>query len=197
MKISIFASLITVAANTQSSHAFQMMHNMRSRSSSVTKLHMSSENLDRREALFRTAGSIFGAVAVVETLSPQSAFAGSRPEYLTEPTEEFKESERQRAEFRTQQLQIKKKFVTVLERFTGVSKTEKELIADLQELKLLLATYNGLPLGIKKDDVVKQVRSVKAKGFWPTDVEYAYQAVIREIAYQQSPNKDKDMANPL
>jgi hypothetical protein len=42
-----------------------------------------------------------------------------------------------------------------------------------------------------------QTSSKKAKGFWPTPVEYEYQGLIREIAFQQSPNKDKDDQNPL
>ena len=30
-----------------------------------------------------------------------------------------------------------------------------------------------------------------------TEVEIAYQSLNREIAFQQNPNKDKDMGNPL
>jgi len=181
---------------SQSTQAFNLMTPaIRTESlASSQKLQMSaSDNIDRREALTHAAATIFATSAIV---SPLPAFA-KRPEYLVEPTEEFKESERQRDEFRKNQIEIKKKFVIVLDRITNTSKTEKELVQDLEELKVLIATYNGLPLGIKKDDVVKQIRAKKAKGFWPTSVEYAYQAVIREIAYQQSPNKDKDIANPL
>ncbi len=64
-------------------------------------------------------------------------------------------------------------------------------------MQSLVITTEGMPLGVKKDEMVKIIRAKKAKGFWPTDVEYAYQALIREIAYQQSPNRDKDLANPL
>jgi hypothetical protein len=117
--------------------------------------------------------------------------------YLTEPTEEFKESERQRMEFRKKQLELKGEFVKVLARLTTVSSTEQELIADLQELKSLVIMTGGLPLGIKKDEMYKVIRSKKAKGFWPTDVEIAYQKLKSEIAYQQSPNTEKDLENPL
>lgn len=99
-----------------------------------------------------------------------------RPTYLSEPTEDFKESERQRAEFRKQQFVVKQKFVVVLDRLTNESKTEEQLEADLKELKSLVINTGGLPLGILKEDLVKQVRAKKAKGFWPTNVEIAYVA---------------------
>mmetsp|Transcript_27351 Transcript_27351/g.62796 ORF Transcript_27351/g.62796 Transcript_27351/m.62796 type:complete len:143 (-) Transcript_27351:380-808(-) len=111
--------------------------------------------------------------------------------------QEFKESERQRSEFRRLQLQQKAKFTVVLERFTNDSKTEEQLGDDLADLKQLCKITGGLPLGIKRDDIVKTVRRKKALGFWPTSVEYGYQALIREIDFQQSPNKDKDVGNPL
>jgi hypothetical protein len=96
-----------------------------------------------------------------------------RPTYLSEPTDEFKESERQRAEFRKQQIVVKQKFVVVLDRLNNESKTEGQLEGDLKELTSLVISTGGLPLGIKKEDVVKQVRAKKTKGFWPTNVEIA------------------------
>ena len=140
--------------------------------------------------------TILSTAALVAS-SPAALAREPTQEYLTEPTEAFKESERQRDEFRRNQLIIKKKFNLVLDRLTFESKTEEEIIADLKELKALVITTEGMPLGVKKDEMVKIIRAKKAKGFWPTDVEYAYQALIREIAYQQSPNRDKDLANPL
>ena len=134
----------------------------------------------------------FGAAAPALAVSREP-----RAEYLTEPTEAFKESEKQRDEFRRAQLALKKKFNIVLERFTVESKTEEAFVVDLKELKELVITTEGLPSGIKKDELVKIIRAKKSKGYWPTDVEYAYQSLIREIAYQQSPNRDKDISNPL
>ena len=100
-------------------------------------------------------------------------------------------------EFRRKQLALKGEFVKVLARLTGESSTEKELITDLTELKDLVIQTGGLPLGIKKEEMYKVIRSKKAKGFWPTDVEIAYQKLKSEIAYQQSPNTEKDLENPL
>jgi len=126
-----------------------------------------SSNTSRRSMLTTTLATVTAAL----TTTPQIATAFET--YLTEPTDEFKESERQRMEFRKKQLQFKAAFVEVLARLTGESKTEEELIADLKELKSLVTATGGLPLGIKKEDMYKVIRSKKAKGFWPTDVEIA------------------------
>lgn len=157
------------------------------------------KNTSRRAAISTMASSLLLPLLTLSQ-QPQAAFAARReplPEYLTEPTEEFKNSERQRDEFRRAQLIVKRKFNTVLDRLTFESKTEEELVADLRELKQLVIETEGLPLGIKKDEMVKIIRAKKAKGFWPTNVEIAYQKLTFEIQYQQSPNKDKDLANPL
>ena len=147
----------------------------------------------RRESF----AAILATTLTLATAAP--AFAGREPraEYLTEPTEEFKASEKQRDEFRRSQLLLKKSFTTVLDRFTFESKTDLQFIADLKELRSLVVRTEGLPLGIKKEELVKIIRAKKAKGYWPTDVEIAYQDLTREIAYQQSPNRDKDIGNPL
>jgi hypothetical protein len=47
-------------------------------------------------------------------------------------------------------------------------------------------------LGITKDQVVKQVRRRKAKKYWPTTVEVAYQDMLLELLRQQSPNGGGD-----
>ena len=76
-------------------------------------------------------------------------------------------------EFRKRQLVLKGEFVKVLARLTQESSTEDELVGDLQELRRLVTETGGLPLGIKKEDMYKVIRSKKAKGFWPTNVEIA------------------------
>lgn len=123
----------------------------------------------RRQILSQSAW-IAGA-ALLSCATP--ALAEPRPTYLTEPTEEFKENERKAMEFRRQQILIKQKFTQVLDRL-GTETTEDQLVTDLKELRTLTVETGGLPLGIKKDDLVKIVRAKKAKGFWPTNVEIAY-----------------------
>mmetsp|Transcript_65827 Transcript_65827/g.77349 ORF Transcript_65827/g.77349 Transcript_65827/m.77349 type:complete len:192 (+) Transcript_65827:37-612(+) len=158
---------------------------------SVSKSALFGHGIDRRATITG------GATAAISFLlgNPSAAFA-ERATYLTEPTDEFKESERQRMEFRRAQFAIKQKFTDLFAHFTDDS-TEDDLVKDLQSLKKLIASTGGMPQGYKRDDLVKIIRAKKAKGFWPTAAEYAYQSVIREIDYQQSPNKDKDIANPL
>jgi hypothetical protein len=62
-----------------------------------------------------------------------------------------------------------------------------------------LPSTGGLPVGLKFDDIKKTVRRKKADfgKSWTTQEEIAYQALCREISFQQNPNKDKDMGNPL
>lgn len=116
---------------------------------------------------------ISSAATVVALGIPQISSAAPRPTYLVEPTEEFKANEAKAMEFKRQQLLIKKEFVTVLDRLVAEPNDEEALVNDLTELKFLVAKTGGLPLGIKKEELYKMIRTKKAKGFWPTAVEYA------------------------
>lgn len=75
--------------------------------------------------------------------------------------------------FKREQLALKKEFVAALETLLNEVDDEEKLEADLRVLQGLTAKGGGLPLGIKKEDLYKQIRSKKAKGFWPTNVEIA------------------------
>ena len=132
-------------------------------SRSTTHLKASS----RRE-LMQTV--LVGSVAF---LASQQASAEQRELWLTEPTEEFKANEAKAMDFKRAQLAIKADFNKVLERFTTDSKTEDQLVTDLADLRMLVQKTGGLPLGIKKEELVKVIRRKKAGGFWPTPVEYA------------------------
>lgn len=125
------------------------------------------ESISSRREVLASFASIAAAASVA--VAPAAAIET----YLTEPTEAFKESERQRMEFRKKQLVLKGEFVKVLARLTTESSTEEELVKDLKELRQLVTQTEGLPLGIKKEEMYKVIRSKKAKGFWPTDVEIA------------------------
>ena len=133
---------------------------------SSTALSATSDPTSRR-------GMLATSLATLATLAPVVLPASAIETYLTEPTDEFKESERQRMEFRKKQLAQKGEFVKVLARLTSESSTEDELVTDLKELRALVVQTEGLPLGIKKEDFYKVIRSKKAKGFWPTNVEIA------------------------
>jgi len=196
MKLQI-ATVFSLFASTQ---AFTTSPSFAAKTTSTTSLAASesdsNSNLSRRQAfasILATTLTLSSAIAAPALAAPRQPMA----EYLTEPTDDFKESERQRDEFRRAQLVQKRKFTSVLDRFTFESKTPETFVVDLKELQNLVIETEGMPAGIKKDELVKIIRAKKAKGLWPTEVEYSYQALIREIAYQQSPNREKDMANPL
>ncbi len=130
---------------------------------------ISDERMNRRGALSSivAGGSVF-------LMGGQAASAKPPPQtYLTEPTDEFKESERQRMEFRQKQFKLKGEMQAVLDRIVIEDNNPEALKKDLEALQDVVVKIGGMPLGIKKDDLVKQVRSRKAKGPWPTECEYA------------------------
>lgn len=115
--------------------------------------------------------ALVGSVAFVSTSA--SAERAPLPTYLTEPTDEFKANEEKAMAFKREQLKIKTQFNKVLERFTTQSKTPDEFEKDINELQDLVIATNGLPLGIKKEELFKIIRRKKSVGPWPTNVEYA------------------------
>jgi hypothetical protein len=158
---SIFIAFLAITAAPVAS--FAPLASTRSPPTTSSALHATS----RRTVL---ATSVVSGLSLL-TRNPSATQALET--YLTEPTEEFKESERQRMEFRKKQLAVKGEFVKVLARLTTESNTEEELVNDLTQLRNLVTQTGGLPLGIKKEDMYKVIRSKKAKGNWPTNVEIA------------------------
>jgi DNA-binding PucR family transcriptional regulator len=126
------------------------------------------------------------------TLEVYEGRSSKRPTFLTEPTTEFSENEAKSAAFKRAQLQAKLEFATALDAMETVPSTEEALAQALDQLRYLVQKNGGLPLGITKDQVVKQVRRRKAKKYWPTAVEVAYQDLLLEILRQQSPNGSGD-----
>ncbi|GMI31821.1 hypothetical protein TrCOL_g7459 [Triparma columacea] len=160
--------------------------------------------VSHRRAFLKSARSLtrvsagITAITAAQILLTADGVNAEQLEYLAEPTEEFKASEAERAKFRAQQSKIKKEFDTVLASFAE-SKKEADIIKDLNSLQNLAISTGGLPVGLKFDDIKKTVRRKKADfgKSWTTQEEIAYQALCREISFQQNPNKDKDMGNPL
>ena len=113
------------------------------------------------------------ALISVGWLVPQAALAEPRPVYLTEPTDEFKASEAKATEFKRAQLTAKQEFLATVDRLLAEGNDAEMLEKHLKDLKGLVRKTGGLPLGIKKEELYKAIRSKKAKGFWPTNVEIA------------------------
>lgn len=117
---------------------------------------------------------------------------GKRPTYLTEPTSEFLENESKASAFKQANLLKKKKFVSNMDLLATLPNDEKQLAAAFDDMRRQVKAEGGLPIGVTKDEVVKAARRRKSLKFWPTNVEIAYQDLLLEIAYQQSPNTDRD-----
>ncbi|KAL7577281.1 hypothetical protein ACA910_002025 [Epithemia clementina (nom. ined.)] len=133
--------------------------------------------------------------------SPSVPTPGKRPTYLTEPTEEFKQNEAKATEFKRQNLKAKQDFRALLDRFETVPNGDEEALAgSLDDMRRFVRRNGGLPLGIPKQEVISTIRrrkNMNKKVYWPTNVEIAYQDLLLEIQYQQSPNTEKDSENPL
>jgi hypothetical protein len=198
----LYTSLATLGASFNAS--FQGYHSVKRGSSLSAKesMHGSDGVLNTRRSFglsisVATVLTFSGkASAVIDKFQSdqkrESASFGQT--YLTEPTDEFKRNEEKAVEFKRAQLKIKQNFIDVLTRFTNESTTEAEIVKDLQELRELVIVTGGLPIGIKKEQIYKTVRAKKRLS-WSTPSEIAYQDLIREISYQQSPNTDKDLSN--
>lgn len=193
MKYSARLLVVTVLSPSAIDAFLQVANNHGSKTGSS----YSSLSAQRRDVLEGAFASAIGIASVFGTLVPQEALAEPRPMYLSEPTEEFKANEAKAMEFKRAQLARKKEFNVVLDKFLAESNDEAAIVKDLNEMQGLIARGGGLPLGIKKDELFKVIRTKKAKGFWPTKCEIAYQSLQGEIRFQQSPNLDKEMGNPF
>jgi hypothetical protein len=122
----------------------------------------------RADLNFENVQDLLNANSQQEYVPSDSA---ARPKYLTEPTDEFKENERISMAFKREQLQRKQEFQRILDKLQNDPADAAVMAGDLEELRRLVRVGGGLPLGITKQNVVKQVRLKKAKKFWPTIVE--------------------------
>jgi hypothetical protein len=193
MKNSASLALLVVLASS-GANAFTSSPSNRGLETSSSHVSLSAERRDVLETAFASAT---GMASLFLALAPQKAAAEPRPMYLSEPTEEFKANEAKAMEFKRAQLAIKKEFNTALDKFLQEPNDEGAIVKDLKDLQGLIAKSGGLPLGIKKEELFKMIRSKKAKGYWPTNCEIAYQSLQGEIRFQQSPNLDKEMGNPF
>jgi hypothetical protein len=165
---------------------------------SLSASHSSESSQTSRRELLATATAAFTVIALSSASSPARADIdyskvqdllgvssgdtsasqtynpkGSRPTWLTEPTEEFKANEAKASEFKRAQIERKKIFAAFLEKLETDPNDGDLLAKDLDEMRRLVRAEGGLPLGITKDEVIKRVRRRKAKRFWPTPVEIA------------------------
>jgi hypothetical protein len=133
-----------------------------------------SSKTSSSSVLEATRRDVFQSAALMGMfIIPQVASAEPRPMYLTEPTDEFKVNEEKAMAFKRAQLIVKKEFQDAVARLMAEGNDAEALEKDIKAVQALVAKNLGLPLGIKKEELFKTIRSKKAKGFWPTKVEVA------------------------
>jgi hypothetical protein len=114
------------------------------------------------------------AVAFSMAILPQVAAAEPRPIHLTKPTDEFRANEaKAMLEFKQGQLMLKKEFLALMVKFPSEPNDEDALVKDIHDFQMLVKKTQELPVGLKKEELFKAIRSKKAKGYWPTSMEIA------------------------
>jgi hypothetical protein len=158
------SALFLLAMGSMSTEAFVPTHQ---KASSVMTTSGTSLSASRRNFLEGAAA----AAAAAMLLGPAAASADARPMYLTEPTDEFKENEEKAAAFKRANLANKKELAAAVDKLLSEADDADALVKDLKDIQNLIAKFGGLPVGFKKEELFKTIRSKKAKGFWPTPVE--------------------------
>lgn len=141
----------------------------------------------------------FGVITSVSSI-PMISNAANKGFYLIEPTEEFKDEEKKVKDFGASRNKIRQKWDQILEKFKSTTKSE-ELASSLRELTKVIEDINDIPTGVKKTELVKVIRAKKFQEskkrkkdtfpYWTTDVEIAYNDLIRQ--YTKSANPDNSV----
>ena len=170
---------------------------------STTTSSSSSSSISRQEQLggaFRafTLVGLGGAILLNGGMvAPANA---AKAEYLPEPTPEFKALQEKTMAFEKAAYEQKKIWLGRFKELEA-AKTEAELVKGLDGLTAFVLEYRGLPVGVKKQQVVSDIRKLKRAGkenkTWTKEVEISYEQLTYSINYQQSPNTQRDLANPL
>ena len=147
MKFSANIALLAVLASTTNAFTTSSIKN-------GSETALSAQRRDVLETVFTA-----GMASLFVGLAPEKAMAEPRPMYLSEPTDEFKANEAKAMEFKRAQLAQKKEFNVALEKFLGEANNEEAIVKDLNVLQSLVAKDAGLPLGIKKEELFKMIRS--------------------------------------
>jgi len=121
----------------------------------------------------------------------------NRTEYLKEPTEEFSAEVSKTKALKAAGEKTRKDFDAILAKF--VASTEpKDLAKNIAEMTKFIDALDGVPQGLKKQELVKACRSKKfidpkariqkTKPEWTKEVEIEYQKLI--LVYNKKINPD-------
>lgn len=118
--------------------------------------------------------------------------------YLIEPTEEFNEELALTAALTKKQAAIRQDWDKIVARFEASEKPE-DLASTIKEMREFLVKIEGVPAGFTRREMVKKCRIQKfidpskrikkQKPTWTTPVEIEYQAFVKEINKQLTPEK--------
>jgi len=116
--------------------------------------------------------------------------------YLTEPTDEFKREQELTAGLKKKEAEVKSGWEALVAKFQA-SETPEEILAAIKGMREYLVKIDNIPPGFKKLPMVKMCRLKKfsdkkqrrTQPNWTTPVEIEYQAFIKEVNGQLSPDK--------
>eukprot|EP01031_Cornospumella_fuschlensis_P042395 gene42395-51781_t len=151
---------------------------------------LSSRDVAQKSAKFFLKASF----AALGGLSLSSHAANAGLQYLTDPTEEFKEQEARSKAFDAAKNKVRQQWDAIMSRFEGTENPE-ELAKALRDMKKFISDTNDIPVGVSKRSLVKNCRSKKfispksrkTKPFWTTQVEIEYQGLIQEFNRKLNP----------
>eukprot|EP01041_Mallomonas_annulata_P001718 gene1718-3327_t len=159
----------------------------------VMKMRDSSSEimpLSTRDDIRRSVAATFPLILSVLSLPIISNAA----QYLVEPTADFKAEELRTAKLREEEAKARKVWDDIVAKLLN-SDDPVSLASTIKEMRLYLIKIDGVPSGFKKQDIIKLCRSKKfisgrkIKPTWTTPVEIEYQAFVKEINRQLSPEK--------
>lgn len=161
----------------------------------------STQKLETSKARFMTprtavAGVLAGLVAL--TLGGSNVLAEYT--YLAEPTQEFKDEQKRFANFKQEQLKVRKDWDVLITTLKGSEGKPEVTAVTLKEMNNFLKRIEGIPTGVKKTDIVKLCRGLKFAGggkkisllkikdSWNVQCEIEYEALIQEYNKEVLPN---------
>ena len=119
----------------------------------------------------------------------------SKPvQYLSEPSDEFKDEVAKTAALKQKNAKISKEWEALVAKLVA-SEDSNSLQASIKDLREFLIKLEDIPTGFKKADIVKLCRSKKfikgrkTKPEWTTPVEIEYQSFIQVINKTLSPDR--------
>lgn len=127
----------------------------------------------------------FATFSVLTSLIMPKIVRAESKQYLTEPTEEFKDEEARVAAFNATQKKIRAQW-DVLVQELAESDDPAKTAKLFRDMKAFLVNLQDIPTGVKKRELVKLCRGKKFNGRkiksnWTTEVEIEYEKLIQEI----------------